>query len=75
MERDKMNKDSFSFVIYMIYAYADAWNKKPAEVYKIEGDSGMKVFQFPQRNHCIAASARTHNRQEIPFMNRKIYIG
>lgn len=30
-----MNKESFSFVIYMIHACANAWNKKPWEVYDI----------------------------------------
>ena len=35
-----MNKDSFSFVIYMIHACADAWNKKPAEVCKIFQSKG-----------------------------------
>lgn len=35
MERDKMNKESFSFVIYVIRACADAWHKKPVEVYRI----------------------------------------
>lgn len=29
-----MNKDSFSFVIYMIHACADKWGYSPAEVYK-----------------------------------------
>ena len=35
MERDKMNKDSFSFVIYMLHACASAWNKKTAEIYHL----------------------------------------
>lgn len=30
---------------------------------------------FPQRNHCIAAPARTYDCQKVPFMDRKIYIG
>ena len=35
-----MNKDSFSFVIYMIHACADAWNKRPSKVYKILQSTG-----------------------------------
>lgn len=35
MERDKMNKDSFSFVIYKIHACAGAWNKKPVFSYDV----------------------------------------
>ena len=30
-----MNKDSFSFVIYMIHACANRWHMSPAQVYKI----------------------------------------
>ncbi len=30
-----MNKDSFSFVVYMIHACASTWDKKPSEVYDI----------------------------------------
>lgn len=29
-----MNKDSFSFVIYMIHACANKWNMPPSEVYR-----------------------------------------
>lgn len=29
-----MNKDSFSFVIYMIHACANAWGNYPSEVYQ-----------------------------------------
>lgn len=35
-----MNKDSFSFVIYMIHACASQWNKKPSEVYDILQSKG-----------------------------------
>ena len=35
-----MNKDSFSFVIYMIHACADRWHKYPSEVYKTLQESG-----------------------------------
>lgn len=35
-----MNKDSFSFVIYMIHACANAWDKKPSEVYDILQSKG-----------------------------------
>ena len=28
-----MSKDEFSFVIYMIHACANKWNRKPSEVY------------------------------------------
>ena len=30
----KMNKDTFSFVIYMIHACANQWKQKPSELYK-----------------------------------------
>ncbi len=29
-----MNKDTFSFVIYMIHACANQWKQKPSEVYR-----------------------------------------
>jgi len=29
---------------------------------------------FPLQNHPIATPTRTYNRQEIAFMDRKIYI-
>ena len=29
-----MNKDSFSFVVYMIHACAGKWNMLPSEVYR-----------------------------------------
>lgn len=29
-----MNKDTFSFVIYMIHACANCWQKSPSEIYK-----------------------------------------
>lgn len=29
-----MNKESFSFVIYMIHACANKWNMMPSEVYR-----------------------------------------
>lgn len=38
------------------------------------GISGFWQWLFPLQNHPIAAPARPHNRQEIAFMNRKIYI-
>ncbi len=30
-----MNKESFSFVVYMIHACANKWGKLPSEVYSI----------------------------------------
>ena len=33
-EKRSMNKDTFSFVIYMIHACANHWNQKPSMVYK-----------------------------------------
>ena len=35
-----MNKDSFSFVVYMIHACANKWEKMPSEVYKVLQKSG-----------------------------------
>ena len=32
---DIMNKESFSFVVYMIHACANKWGKLPSEVYSI----------------------------------------
>ncbi|MDE6404043.1 MAG: DUF3791 domain-containing protein [Lachnospiraceae bacterium] len=29
-----MNRESFSFVVYMIHACADKWNMMPTEVYR-----------------------------------------
>lgn len=29
-----MNKESFSFVVYMIHACANKWNMMPSEVYR-----------------------------------------
>lgn len=29
-----MNKDTFSFVVYMIHACANLWQKSPSEIYK-----------------------------------------
>ena len=30
-----MNKETFSFVIYMLHACADKWQKLPSEVYRM----------------------------------------
>lgn len=35
-----MDRNSFSFVVYMIHACANAWNKKPSEIYKILQSKG-----------------------------------
>lgn len=35
-----MNKESFSFVVYMIHVCADKWGTSPSEVYKILKRSG-----------------------------------
>ena len=35
-----MNKDSFSFVIYMLHACADKWGQYPSAVYKKLQSSG-----------------------------------
>lgn len=35
-----MSDDKFSFVIYMIHACADKWDKTPSEVYKAIKESG-----------------------------------
>ena len=43
-----MNKDSFSFVIYMIHACAEAWDKRPSEVYHIlQGEGCIGGFLVP----------------------------
>ncbi|MBR1913141.1 MAG: DUF3791 domain-containing protein [Treponema sp.] len=34
-----MNKDSFEFVIYILHACSQKWNKLPSEVYKKLEDS------------------------------------
>lgn len=31
---ETMNKDTFSFIIYMIHACANQWEQKPSDVYK-----------------------------------------
>lgn len=35
-----MDKDTFSFVVYMIHACADRWHKTPSEVYQTIKQSG-----------------------------------
>ncbi|MBR0092525.1 MAG: DUF3791 domain-containing protein [Lachnospiraceae bacterium] len=35
-----MNRDSFSFVIYMIHACANRWKKRPSDVYRCLQDIG-----------------------------------
>lgn len=35
-----MNKESFSFVVYMIHACANRWSKVPSDVYKLLKKSG-----------------------------------
>ena len=35
-----MNRDSFSFVIYMIHACANQWGKVPSDVYKLLQKTG-----------------------------------
>ena len=35
-----MNRESFSFVIYMIHACANRWSKVPSEVYKLLQKTG-----------------------------------
>ncbi len=35
-----MNRDSFSFVIYMIHACANRWGKVPSDVYKLLQKTG-----------------------------------
>lgn len=47
-----MNKDSFSFVIYMIHACANAWNRKPLEVYEILQSKGC-IDDFLVSNYDI----------------------
>ncbi len=35
-----MNKETFSFVIYMLHACADKWQKLPSEVYRMLQSTG-----------------------------------
>lgn len=35
-----MNRESFSFVIYMIHACANRWSKVPSDVYKLLQKTG-----------------------------------
>ena len=43
-----MNKDSFSFVIYMIHACSNKWNESPAEVYsKLKDTNCIMDFLVP----------------------------
>ena len=37
---DKMNQESFSFVIYMIHACANKWQKLPTEIYRLLQSTG-----------------------------------
>lgn len=46
-----MNKDSFSFVIYMIHACAETWHRKPSEVYEIlQSKDCINGFLVPNYN-------------------------
>ena len=35
-----MNKETFSFVIYMIHACANKWQKYPSEIYRLLTNAG-----------------------------------
>ncbi|MBR4164533.1 MAG: DUF3791 domain-containing protein [Solobacterium sp.] len=35
-----MNKESFSFVVYMIHACANKWHKMPSDIYKLLQKTG-----------------------------------
>ena len=43
-----MNKDTFSFVIYMIHACANHWKRNPSEIYrKMESTDCIMGFLVP----------------------------
>ncbi len=43
-----MNKESFSFVIYMIHACADKWDMMPSEVYqKLQSTGCIGCYLVP----------------------------
>ncbi len=35
-----MNKETFSFIVYMIHEAADAWNLRPGDAYRLLRESG-----------------------------------
>lgn len=43
-----MNRDSFSFVVYMIHACADKWDMLPSEIYrKLQGAGCIEQYLVP----------------------------
>ena len=43
-----MNKESFSFVVYMIHACANKWNKRPSDVYRnLQGSGCIDNYLVP----------------------------
>lgn len=43
-----MNQESFSFVVYMIHACANRWNKRPSEVYRsLQGAGCIDGYLVP----------------------------
>lgn len=53
-----MNKDSFSYVIYMIHACANSWNNNPSEVYK-KMKSGNCIMGYLVPNYEILHTQST----------------
>ncbi len=43
-----MNRESFSFVVYMIHACANKWNKRPSDVYRsLQGSGCIDNYLVP----------------------------
>lgn len=43
-----MNKESFSFIVYMIHACANKWNMMPSEVYrKLQSEGCIDGYLVP----------------------------
>lgn len=55
-----MDKNIFGFVIYIIHACADKWNKTPSEVYKLL-DSNDCINKFLVLNYDVLHTQCTAN--------------
>lgn len=62
-ENRVMDKDMFSFVVYMIHACAKQWKQNPSEVYKnMKNTNCIKEFLIP--NYEILHTQSTKNMVE-----------
>jgi chloramphenicol O-acetyltransferase len=53
-----MNQESFEFVVYMIHAFANKWNRLPSFVYRKLAESGC-ILKFLVPNYEILHTQST----------------